>query len=144
MSIKTSLRLLRSFTLITSAVFISACVSKFQPDVIQGNRISNNELSTVSIGMTKEEVQTALGNPLITDMFTNNRWDYFYLKDDVSKKQLSQKTITLNFTENRLVSITGDVDLERIFATRTTPETQSTGGTIVTKPTQKKKGIFSR
>ena len=135
---------LLNFTLLFGcALFLTACVSAYQPDIVQGNRIGNNELATISIGMTKEEVQTALGNPLITDMFTNNRWDYFYLKDDVSKNQVSQKTVTLNFSENRLTSITGDVDLNKINAAKTVPEAQSTGGTIVTKPTQKRKGIFS-
>lgn len=142
MSIKTSL--FNSIIVITCLAFTSACVSLFQPDVVQGNRVSNNELSRVSYGMTKEEVQTALGNPLITDMFTNNRWDYFYLKDDVSKKEISQRTVTLNFIGNRLTSITGDVDMEKVIAAKTKPEAQSTGGTIVTKPTQKKKGIFNR
>jgi len=129
----------------TAAILVlSGCVSSYQPDIVQGNRISNNELARVSLGMSKEEVQTALGNPLITDMFTNNRWDYFYLKDDVSENQVTQKTVTLGFSKNRLMSITGDVDMAKIDAARANPEAQSTGGTVITKPTQKKKGIFSR
>lgn len=135
--------LLNFATLSFYALFLSACVSAYQPDVIQGNRIGNNELAALSTGMTKEEVQTALGNPLITDMFTNNRWDYFYLRDDVSKDQVSQKTVTLNFIDDRLTSITGDVDLNKVNAAKTVPEAQSTGGTVITKPTQKRKGIFS-
>ena len=132
------------FALTTAIVLLSGCVSAYQPDVVQGKRISNNELAQVTLGMTKEEVQTALGTPLITDIFTNNRWEYFYLKDDISENKITQKTATLTFANNQLISITGDVDMAQVDAARANPEAQSTGGTIITKPTQKKKGIFSQ
>lgn len=122
---------------------LSGCVSSYQPDVVQGNQIGNNQLAQIAVGMTKEEVQTILGSPLIQDMLTNNRWDYFYLKDDVSENTITHKTITLNFSNNQLTSISGDVDIAKVEAAKITPEEQSTGGTIITKPTQKKKGIFS-
>ena len=65
-------------------------------------------VSKLKLNMTREQVLFALGTPLIIDPFHPNRWDYVYLigkAGDVDRV----RGITLEFEENRLVRVNGDV-----------------------------------
>lgn len=129
---------------VIALISLAGCISSYQPTIVQGNQISNNALAQISLDMSKEEVQTILGNPLIKDPFTKDRWDYYYSTGKLSSKDISKRVVTLQFVDNRLLTISGDVDFDKVAAARETPEQEETGGTIITKPTQKKKGLFSR
>lgn len=50
--------------------------SPYRPDVQQGNFVSSEMLAQLKTGMTREQVRFALGNPLLTDIFHAERWDY--------------------------------------------------------------------
>jgi outer membrane protein assembly factor BamE len=65
-------------------------------------------VSKLKLSMTREQVLFAMGTPLIIDPFHPNRWDYVYMTGkagDVNRV----RGITLEFEENRLVRIDGDV-----------------------------------
>lgn len=65
-------------------------------------------VSKLKLDMTREQVLFAMGTPLIIDPFHPNRWDYVYMTGkagDVNRV----RGITLEFEENRLVRIEGDV-----------------------------------
>ena len=65
-------------------------------------------VSKLKLDMTREQVLFAMGTPLIIDPFHPNRWDYVYMTGragDVNRV----RAITLEFEENRLVRIEGDV-----------------------------------
>lgn len=65
-------------------------------------------VSNLKLNMTREQVLFALGTPLIIDPFHPNRWDYVYLigkAGDVDRV----RGITLEFEEDRLVRVNGDV-----------------------------------
>ncbi len=65
-------------------------------------------VSKLKLNMTREQVLFALGTPLIIDPFHPNRWDYVYLigkAGDVDRV----RGITLEFEEDRLVRVNGDV-----------------------------------
>lgn len=65
-------------------------------------------VSKLKLNMTREQVLFALGTPLIIDPFHPNRWDYVYLvgtAGDVNRV----RGITLEFEEDRLVRVNGDV-----------------------------------
>ncbi len=130
--------------LIFLCLAITGCISPYQQKVIQGNQVPSNTIAQLQEGMSKQEVQALIGNPLIKDAFNNNRWDYFYSSGTVSSKKMEQKAITLIFVNNELRDISGDLSFSELEQLRQTPEKEPTGGTVITKPTQKKKGIFSR
>lgn len=61
---------------------LTACAS-FTPsiyklDMRQGNIIEAEQVAQLETGMSKQQVQTLLGTPLITDPFNQQRWDYIY------------------------------------------------------------------
>jgi len=82
-------------------ILLSAC-SNYKLDVQQGNLVTQDTISKLQQGMSKQEVQSLLGTPLLQDSFDNNRWDYlFYSKKNKTKSQ----NITLRFKDNQLINV---------------------------------------
>lgn len=71
-----------SFAALLGAVLLGlgGCTS-FKPykmEIRQGNFITPEMRAKVRVGMSRQQVMTALGSPLISDVFHANRWDYIY------------------------------------------------------------------
>jgi len=122
---------------------LTACIKPFQPPVQQGNIINNSSLKEIRYGMTKQEVLYILGTPMITDPFNEERWDYFYSRKDRNKNQTTTRLVTAMFKDNKLVELKGDVDLSNLDSLEPSKEDRHNGGTVITEPTQPKKGILS-
>ncbi len=93
-----------TFTLILSSTFFMTACSNYKMDVQQGNAISNKEVQQLQRGMSKAEVASLIGNPLLQDNFRKNRWDYVYFtgKGGVPKKI---QNLTLQFKDERLIKV---------------------------------------
>jgi outer membrane protein assembly factor BamE len=51
-------------------------ISPYRITVQQGNFVSQEMISQLKEGMTREQVRFILGTALLTDMFHEDRWDY--------------------------------------------------------------------
>ena len=85
------------------ALLISSC-STYKMEVQQGNALSKESVLQLKQGMSKAEVVSLLGTPLLQDNFRENRWDYVYYE---KKKNGSSKPqgITLLFNNEQLVQV---------------------------------------
>jgi len=73
-------------------------------DVQQGNALDAEMVDKIEIGMTQEQVQYVLGNPVITDSFHPDRWDYIYLfTPGYGEKERRQ--LTLIFDRGEVITI---------------------------------------
>jgi outer membrane protein assembly factor BamE len=82
--------------------FLSACVHKI--DIEQGNVITPGMLNHIHTGMSKSQVTTILGDPVLVNTFNDNQLDYVYtLKPGYG--QLQERRITLIFQNNVLREI---------------------------------------
>jgi outer membrane protein assembly factor BamE len=52
--------------------------SPYRPDIQQGNFVSEEMLSQLKIGMTRDQVRFIFGTALLTDPFHADRWDYAF------------------------------------------------------------------
>jgi outer membrane protein assembly factor BamE len=85
---------------------MSGCVYKI--DIQQGNIVTQEMLSKLELGMTKQKARFVLGTALLQDMFHQDRWDYFYsVQKHLETPQ--QRHITLVFEKDKLVAINGEV-----------------------------------
>ena len=92
-------------------MFLSACfLAPHKIEVEQGTYVDEEMISKVKLNMTREQVLFALGTPLIIDPFHPNRWDYVYMTGSAGDVD-RVRGITLEFDENRLVRVGGDVTL---------------------------------
>ncbi len=91
------------FTTILLMLTFSAC-SVYKMEIQQGNALSNETVSQLRPGMTKNEVATLLGNPLLHDSFHKDRWDYVYFTNKKGKESL-RKNLTLLFRNGQLMQV---------------------------------------
>ena len=80
----------------------------YKIDIQQGNVITQDMIDQLRPGMTRRQVRFIMGNPMITDTFHANRWDYLYsIQPGGGPRQ--QERIGLIFDANaQLVGLSGD------------------------------------
>ena len=58
---------------------LTGCVHRI--DIQQGNFLDTEDIDRVAVGMTRVQVRSLLGTPMVADPFVGTRWDYvYYLK----------------------------------------------------------------
>ena len=80
----------------------------YKIDIQQGNVVTQDMIDQLRPGMTRRQVRFIMGNPLITDTFHANRWDYLY-SIQPGGGQRQQERVSLVFDGNdQLVGLAGD------------------------------------
>ncbi|MGB7481575.1 MAG: outer membrane protein assembly factor BamE [Burkholderiaceae bacterium] len=80
--------------------------SPYRVDVQQGNFVSQEMLAQLKEGMTQEQVQFALGTPLLRDIFHANRWDYLF-RLQKRNGEVTTSRVSVFFDNKRLVRYEG-------------------------------------
>ena len=78
----------------------------YRPDVQQGNVIDPVKVQQLKLGMSKEQVCSIMGDPVLDDAFDKNYWTYTYTKQE-NGGVIHVKQITLKFRNNKLITING-------------------------------------
>jgi outer membrane protein assembly factor BamE len=107
---------LRSSLVPALALLLSACsyvpripgITPYKMEIQQGNFVSQEMVSQLKPGMTKEQVRFVLGTPLVTDIFHPDRWDYVYWRE-TTKGEREQRKLTVLFQNGTLARVDGDV-----------------------------------
>jgi outer membrane protein assembly factor BamE len=76
--------------------FLLTSCSIYRPDVLQGNSVSVDQISNLSLGMSRQQVQQVLGTFLLQDVFNAKRMDYLY-RTLKSNGDLEQRLLTVYF-----------------------------------------------
>ncbi len=80
--------------------------SPYRPDIQQGNFVSQEMLSQLKVGQTRDQVKFILGTPLLTDVFHADRWDYpFYLAR--GNGELTSARVSVYFKDNVVAKFDG-------------------------------------
>ena len=101
--------LLTSLTL-TGLLALAGCSfpGVYKIDIQQGNVVTQDMIDQLRPGMTRKQVRFIMGNPLLTDTFHANRWDYLYSIQPGGGKRL-QERVSVNFNaDDQLVGLSGD------------------------------------
>lgn len=114
--------------LIIVTVLLASCsgvsrLPSFAPhkiEIRQGNLIAPEMRNRLKSGMSRSQVRTILGTPLISDVFHANRWDYVYLFEK-NNKLVEQQRLTLYFEGENLVRI-DDANMPPLTAAPVAPE----------------------
>ena len=81
--------------------------SVYKIDINQGNYLSQDMVDKLKVGMTKPQVRTALGTPLVTSAFRESRWDYVYEYAKQGKVR-EHRQFTVYFVDDKLARWEGD------------------------------------
>jgi outer membrane protein assembly factor BamE len=102
------------FSSVLLVAVLSGCTAVgdfFKPyriDVRQGNFVTQEMVSQLKSGMTRDQVRFVLGTPLVTDVFHSDRWDYIY-RFQPGKGSLQERRLTVIFQDGKLARLEGDV-----------------------------------
>jgi outer membrane protein assembly factor BamE len=104
------MRMFRTLPPLVAALLLAACgpLAPYSIEIQQGNYVSQEMVSQLKAGMSKEQVRLALGTPLLTDLFHADRWDYVYWRKAPNGKQESRKLVVF-FADGKLTRLDGDV-----------------------------------
>ena len=80
----------------------------YKIDIQQGNNVSQEVVSQLKLGMSREQVRALLGTPLLTDIFHGDRWDYVYFREHPNGAR-EQRKLAVHFDGGKLARVDGDV-----------------------------------
>jgi outer membrane protein assembly factor BamE len=78
-------------------------------EIQQGNYLTQEMVSKLQPGMTRDQVRFVLGTPLLVDIFHDNRWDYVYRRRRADSREVEERRLSVFFDNDRLVRLEGDV-----------------------------------
>ena len=113
--------------------------SVYKIDINQGNYLSQDMVDKLKVGMTRTQVRTVLGTPLVASAFRDNRWDYVYEFQHQGKVQ-EHRQFTVYFVDDKLARWEGDempqsvAELNRAAAAKA----------LKPEPSAEDKGFFGR
>lgn len=84
---------------------LAAC--SFRPyriDIQQGNVVTAEQFAQLKLGMNKEQVRFLLGTPMLTDIFHESRWDYYYRMDHGATREATTRSLSIYFNAAGVVS----------------------------------------
>lgn len=98
----------RFLAVVLAACALVGCIQPFRLEVRQGNVVTQEMVQLLEPGMTRSQVRFALGTPLVTDPFHQQRWDYVYLYKEHAGAPAETRRLTVIFDGDRLVRVEGD------------------------------------
>lgn len=87
-------------TTAAAALFLLAGCSTME--IEQGNYLTASQVERVETGMDARQVRRALGEPLLTDPFHRQRWDYVFRLED-SEGKVTRRRLTVHFDDRQRV-----------------------------------------
>jgi len=105
-------RCLRIGLAAASVLVLAACSNEkwgfpFRYSVQQGNWITQEQVATLQVGMTREQVRFVLGSPTLTSALHADRWDYPYYYQPGTGTPLERR-FTVWFENDYLSRWSGD------------------------------------
>lgn len=86
-------------------------VTEYKIDIQQGNVLSQDMVSQLKPGQTRDQVRYLLGTPMLTDVFHQQRWDYVYRLQKGATDEVETRKLSVHFDDRGLLEkVTGDVN----------------------------------
>lgn len=117
-------------------------IKPYKMDIQQGNVVTSKMMLQLKPGMSKSQVRFVMGTPLIQDSFHPDRWDYFYEMRKAGKL-IEKRRVTMDFENDALVRIRGDVIPAGTGQSATEPQPVTPHKARSKKP-EKKKSLLDR
>lgn len=80
----------------------------YQPQITQGNLLTQEKIDALKVGMSQDQVRLILGSPVLTDTFDQSTWNYVYTVQKVSHFKKYRRVI-IHFKNGRVYRIDADL-----------------------------------
>jgi outer membrane protein assembly factor BamE len=103
--------------LLLAAPLLTACsgvpilpgLLPYKMEIQQGNYVTQEMVSRLKPGMTRDQVRFIMGTPLVADIFHAERWDYVYTRVPERGGPLEERRVAVFFKDDKLTRLEGDV-----------------------------------
>ena len=114
-----------------------ALFTPYKIEIRQGNKVTPEMREKLKVGMSRLQVRSVLGTPLVSDPFHASRWDYVYrLEQDGTV--VEQQRLTLYFDEDHLARIDeSNMPAQSVLPPQEAPATQPKAPVPVEPKTKK-------
>ncbi len=138
--------------IISGCSTVPRIINEYKIDVQQGNVLTQEMVSQLRPGLSKDQVRFVLGTPVLMDMFHANRWDYVYRLRRGNTSEVEMRKFSVFFDANdKLVRVSGDVTAAQAADASVVPESRTreidlgsiAPGTVAPPPAEEK-GFFGR
>jgi len=85
--------------------FLLGACSWLEPhriEIQQGNYVTQDMVSQLKPGMTRDQVRYVLGTPLVTDIFHGDRWEYVFRRQKADSRAVEHGRISVFLSDNKL------------------------------------------
>jgi outer membrane protein assembly factor BamE len=86
-----------------ASAMTTGCV--YRIDIQQGNFLEDEDIDRVTVGMTRVQVRSLLGTPMVADPFESSRWDYVYYLKRGRLKKPEQRHFIVFFEGDKVTKI---------------------------------------
>ena len=90
------------------AMSTAGCGVLYRQPIYQGNLLDPAAVEQLQAGMSKQQVQTLLGSPSISDPFHEDRWDYVATQRTGRQGDVEVRNFTLWFEGGQLARWEGE------------------------------------
>ena len=105
-------------TVVLVGLVLSACV--YRIDIQQGNFLESKDIDRLSVGMTRVQVRSLLGTPMVSDPFESARWDYVYYLKRTRSNEVETRHFIVFFEGDKVSRIQRSDQQEQPTATPAT------------------------
>jgi len=103
-------KMIKQFLLVSALLFATtSCVYKL--DIQQGNLIVQKDIDKLRPELSKNQVVFVMGNPVVDDSFSDDKWIYINTYSNRNKDIKTSKRLELFFEEDKLVAAQGDYEI---------------------------------
>lgn len=86
-------------------------VTEYRIDIQQGNVLTQEMVSNLRPGLSRDQVRFILGTPMLADVFHADRWDYVYRLKNGKTGDINTRRLSVYFDKDgKLASVAGDVE----------------------------------
>jgi len=104
--------MVKQFSLVL-VFFLTSCV--YTLDIQQGNILDQKDIDKLRPDLTKNQVVFVLGNPVVNDSFSDDKWVYVYRYQNRNSKTNKSTMLTLYFKDEKLVGAEGDYEIPELL-----------------------------
>jgi outer membrane protein assembly factor BamE len=100
---------MRSLVLLLT-LLLAACDSlkPHRIEIQQGNYVTQEMVSQLKPGMTRDQVRYVLGTPLVADIFHGDRWEYVFRRQRADRREVEHRRLSVFFADNKLERVDAD------------------------------------
>lgn len=97
--------------LVLAATLLWGGCSVHRIDIQQGNYLDPELMEQIQPGLTKSQVRFILGDPVLTDLFHTDRWEYIYFLKSGETREITRRRIIVYFVGDTVASVVAEDDL---------------------------------